>query len=161
MSLAACLIAVTAVLTAQPDTITFQDMMFRLPGSGWTRSEDDRVITLTKSDGRSDAQSLSAWRVTFQESERSPSQEQHTTGYFDFERHQARPPNVRWEGFSEAVRTIAGHQYAVADRRSNAAQVIGRRFASDQHDGRSTKYRRPIRRAGRPGTWLRLAHTAP
>jgi hypothetical protein len=94
--------------------VIFREMAFELPGSDWRRQENDQQVSFARNDNKpGHSQLVSVWSVPVAGPGSRQASQDHAASYFNLERHQARPPGVRWEGFMEGLRTIGTSSYPI------------------------------------------------
>jgi len=99
---------------ASSTNVIFKEMAFELPGSDWTRQETEQQVSYARNDDRpGHSQLVSVWPVPLARTNSRRTSQEQASSYFDLERHQARPPGVRWEGFTEGLRTIGTSSYPI------------------------------------------------
>jgi hypothetical protein len=102
-------IAAKAPPLKEGGSVTFAEVSFTLPGSGWETKAENQYFMQTGSPPR--FRSINIWMVDPYLHSRFASVSDHVKAYFAFERNQARPPGYHWANFSETCRTVAGKSY--------------------------------------------------
>jgi hypothetical protein len=93
-------------------TIEFHEISFEIPERGWERSGDESStrIQFIHKYGKNRGQSITIWPVAVPPEMRGLSSKEHSSKYFEAERHLPRYPR-HWEGFVEEERVIGDKRY--------------------------------------------------
>lgn len=100
--------------TSSPTTeeIRYRDLTFKLPRLGWKRTETEGWLTLTRTVSPNRFHTLIVVPVDVPPEMRTRMIGQHSSGYFEMQRMQQRPPEGRWQEFSELVQKADSREFA-------------------------------------------------
>ena len=94
------------------EEITYRDLTFKLPRLGWKRTETVGWLTLTRMVSPDRFHTLLVVPVDVPREMQTRMIGQHSSAYFEMQRMQQRPPEGRWQEFSELVQKADSREFA-------------------------------------------------
>lgn len=94
------------------EVITYRDLTFQLPRLGWKRTETAGWLTLTRTVSPDRFHTLIVVPIDVPPEMQTRMIGQHSSGYFEMQRMQQRPPEDRWQEFSELVQKADSREFA-------------------------------------------------
>ena len=94
------------------EEIRYRDLTFKLPRLGWKRTDTEGWLTLTRTVSPNRFHTLIVVPVDVPPEMRTRMIGQHSSGYFEMQRMQQRPPEGRWQEFSELVQKADSREFA-------------------------------------------------
>ncbi len=94
------------------EEIEYRGLSFKLPRLGWKRAETEGWLTLTRTVSPGRFHTLLVVPVEVPREMQTRMIGQHSSAYFEMQRMQQRPPEDRWQEFSELVQKAASREFA-------------------------------------------------
>jgi hypothetical protein len=94
------------------EEIKYRDLNFKLPRLGWRRAETEGWLTVTRTVSPDRFHTLLVVPVEVPREMQTRMIGQHSSAYFEMQRMQQRPPEDRWQEFSELVQKADSREFA-------------------------------------------------